>query len=143
MTISRQFLSERLRQGSASSPLCLYGPSRCHRLSSSSPRRFPQRVERTEYRRPGVPLQSHPLDVHGFLQVRPANSGNPLSVPCVLLHWWSCCTRRTRPSLQTGPLDRSGQANSRRLTADWTKSPLHHHGEDSNPSSERRRPARG
>ncbi|KAH3741474.1 hypothetical protein DPMN_048199 [Dreissena polymorpha] len=36
--------------------LCLYGHSRCHQPSSSFPRQFPQCVERSEYRCPGVPL---------------------------------------------------------------------------------------
>ena len=60
---SKTILSGRLRQGSASTALPLWPLPLSPAVVSSSPRQFPQRVERTEYRRPGVPLQSHPLEV--------------------------------------------------------------------------------
>ncbi|KAH3897769.1 hypothetical protein DPMN_021964 [Dreissena polymorpha] len=97
------------------------------RPSSSSPRQFSQCVERTRYRCPGVPLQSHPLDVLGFPPRRAQTQVRPVCPP----HWWSRCPAVPGP-LQTGPLAGPGRRtldDKQRVT-----SPLHL-GEDSNPSS--------
>jgi len=130
LTIPRQFCLDASAKG-VQAPLCLYGLSRCHRLSSLRPRdSFPSALSALSTAAPGSLFKATPSKFQGFPPQQ-----EPRVRPVFPSHWWSRCPAVPVP-LQTGPrgfwtgTGRRAPDDKQRMT-----SPLHL-GEDSDSSSE-------